>query len=110
LSRFYLDQVGCELWLDQADCKIFRYGNLLFGFCQREQAPKGGLITFFFPSREQVDKHYEKFKAIAVAKPKSNPKYKIYHFFAHDPEGRMIEFQYFEDDIDWNFERAGTSR
>jgi hypothetical protein len=76
------------------------------GFCQRDQVPKGGLVTFFYPGRAQVDEQYEKFKSRAVAKPKLNPKYEIYHFFAHDPEGRMIEFQYFEGKIDWDFNRT----
>lgn len=96
LKKFYLDQVGCELWLDQRDCLIFRHGNFLLGFCQREQVEKQGIITFFYEKKEEVDRFYEKFKEVAISPPVMNKKYGIYQFFAPDPEGRKLEFQYFE--------------
>ena len=96
LKEFYINQVGCELWLDQRDCLIFRHGNLLLGFCQREQVEKQGIITFFYEKKEEVDRLYEKFKEIAVSEPAMNQKYGIYQFFAADPEGRKVEFQYFD--------------
>jgi hypothetical protein len=95
LSEFYTDQVGCSLWLDQGACKIFRHGNMLFGFCRADEADLQGVVTFFYPSREQVDAMYEKFKAIAKESPRMNERFNIYHFYAEDPEGRLIEFQYF---------------
>jgi len=104
LTDFYVNRVGCTLWLDQADCRIFRFGNLLFGFCQRDQAEPGGLITFFYERKEAVDRAYGKFESIALSPPKMNEKYRIYHFFARDPEGRMVEFQHFADPIDWDFD------
>lgn len=107
LRDFYIRQVGCELWLEQADCLIFRSGNMLFGFCQREKADMEGLITFFYDRKERVDQAYEQFKALARTPPQMNKKYRIYHFFARDPEGRMIEFQYFADEIDWAFKPDG---
>lgn len=103
LREFYLKKIGCQLWLEQADCLIFRSGNMLFGFCQRDKSDSEGLLTFFFDRKEQVDRAYEQFKASALSPPTMNEKYRIYHFFARDPEGRMIEFQYFDDEIDWTF-------
>jgi hypothetical protein len=103
LKSFYIDEVGCSIWLEQGDCQIYRFANMLFGFCQRDQAPPGGLVTFFYEQKEEVDRQYLKFKDIALAPPKENPKYHIYHFFAKDPEGRMVEFQHFNDPIDWDF-------
>jgi hypothetical protein len=103
LRDFYLHEVGCELWMDQKDCLIFKSGNMLFGFCQREQAETGGMVTFFYEKKKAVDKAYKKFKSIAISSPKMNEKYQIYHFFARDPEGRYVEFQYFDSKIDWNF-------
>jgi hypothetical protein len=79
---------------------------MLFGFCQRDEAEPGGLLTFFYDSREGVDRMYRRFKSTAVAAPKDNPKYKIYHFYARDPEGREIEFQHFLNPIDWDFTKA----
>ena len=66
-----------------------------------------GLITFFYDRKERVDQAYEQFKALARTPPQMNKKYRIYHFFARDPEGRMIEFQYFADEIDWAFKPDG---
>lgn len=99
LHDFYINEVGCTLWLDQGGCQIYQHGNMLFGFCQRENADLEGMITFFYTQKSTVDDMYVKFKSIATSEPKDNPKYKIYHFFATDPEGRAIEFQYFNNEI-----------
>jgi len=100
LSKFYEDVVGCELWLDQGGCKIYKFGNMLVGFCQREGiAELGALITFFYEDKSEVDRMYEKLKDKAAGKPKDNPAYRIYHFYAEDPDGRSIEFQYFWDEM-----------
>ncbi|MBS3807731.1 MAG: hypothetical protein KGY60_09530 [Bacteroidales bacterium] len=96
LASFYTDRVGCALWLDQGACKIFRHGNMLFGFCRADEADMQGVITFFYPSRKQVDSMYERFSSIAREEPKMNDRFNIYHFYAEDPEGRLIEFQYFD--------------
>lgn len=97
IADFYLNRVGCELWLDQGGCNIFQFGNMLFGFCQREAVDNLGMITFYFSTKNEVDQFYEKFKDIAMDIPKDNLNYRIYHFFAKDPDGRNIEFQYFWD-------------
>ena len=96
LDDFYTGEVGCTLWLDQGACKIFRHGNMLFGFCQSEEKDTQGVITFFYPSRHQIDEMYEKLESIAVDSPRMNERFQIYHFYAMDPEGRLIEFQYFD--------------
>ena len=103
LKDFYLQEVGCQLWLDQGSCLIFRYGNLLLGFCKGSKADLGGTITFFYPEKKEVDRMYEKFKEKAVSPPKENPKYRIYHFYTQDPEGRAVEFQCFLHPLDWEF-------
>jgi len=99
LSRFYTDRIGCSLWLDQGACKIFKHGNMLFGFCRSEEADQQGVITFFYPGREQVDAMYGKLRDVALEKPKMNERFNIYHFYAKDPEGRSIEFQYFNHEL-----------
>jgi nitroreductase len=96
LKEFYLYQLGCRLWLAQDDCIILRHGNLLFGFCEREKAQADGLLTFAFDSKEEVDRYYEKFNDVAESEPSLNSKYRVYNFFAKDPEGRRLEFQYFD--------------
>jgi hypothetical protein len=103
LKKFYIEEVGASMWMDQGDCVILRFGTFLFGFCQRDKADLDALITFFYEKKEAVDRAYEKFKETAVSPPKMNPNYPIYNFFARDPEGRTIEFQYFTGPIDWTF-------
>ena len=54
------------------------------------------MYTFVYPTRDEVDAMYERFKdTTADGPPRDNPKYKIYQFFAKDPEGRQLEFQAF---------------
>ena len=100
LTEFYTQRVGAELWMDQTDCRIFRHGQFLFGFCRREKAETCGIITFVHSDREGVDRMYEMFRDEAEAAPRNNPRYPIYNFFAHDPEGRSIEFQMFTGKVD----------
>jgi len=100
LKEFYTSQLGCDIWLEQADCTLFRHGNMIFGFCRRDEVDTGGVITFFYETKEAVDCMYEKLREIAISEPESNSKYEIYQFFARDPEGRMLEFQWFDHPVD----------
>ncbi len=100
LQRFYIEKIGCELWLDQGDCKLFRHGNFIFGLCERDEPETEGMLTFFYSTRDQVDRMYERFKQTALSPPSYNEKYRIYQFFAADPEGRPLEFQYFDHPIE----------
>lgn len=104
LKSFYINTVGADVWLEQTDCTVFRHGNFLFGFCQRPHVECSGTLTFFYLSREEVDVMYEKLKDVAVTGPVLNERYNIYNFFAHDPEGRSIEFQCFNHPIDTTFD------
>ena len=99
MRKFYVDRVGCKLWLDQRDVQIFRHGNLLLGFCDRETIDTQAMVTFYFETREEVDSMYERFHADAKAEPMRNERYDIYHFFTEDPEGRAVEFQRFEHEV-----------
>lgn len=105
LQEFYVKRVGATLWMDQGGCIILKFGNMLFGFCQRDDADLDALITFFYEKKEDVDKAHNIFKDTAQSSPKMNKKYNIYHFFAKDPEGRNIEFQWFAGPIDWDYKR-----
>jgi hypothetical protein len=95
IVRFYLDRAGMEIWLRQKDCVILSHGNLLIGFCQRDTSETEGMITFFYPSKEEVDRIFAKLRDIATTDPIENQQYRIYQFFAVDPEGRALEFQAF---------------
>ena len=93
---FYMENVNCNIWLDQGKCKILKHGNMLFGFCESDKIDKEGVITFFYPEKSKVDTMYTKLQDVANHPPKMNPDFRIYHFYAKDPEGRSIEFQYFD--------------
>lgn len=99
ITEFYKEEIGCELWLEQEDCRIFKHGNMLFGFCAGEKPDNKGIITFFYNSKEDVDRMFNRFGNIAEGRPQNNNKYNIYHFFACDPEGRRVEFQYFDHPV-----------
>lgn len=99
IRRFYESEIGMDIWLEQADCVILKHGNLLLGFCHREEADLQGMITFYFDTNEEVDSFYEVFSESADGPPRNNPKYDIYHFFCKDPEGRAVEFQRFLSDV-----------
>lgn len=96
---FYTDRIGMKIWLRQPDVVILKHGNLLLGLHLQHVAEAVGLITFLYGSRAEVDAMYEKLRDIATGPPKRNDPYDIYHFFAHDPEGRAIEIQCFESPV-----------
>ncbi|MDX9857503.1 MAG: nitroreductase family protein [candidate division Zixibacteria bacterium] len=96
---FYCSIVGCSVWLDQRDCIILRHGNLLFGFCERDTPQCDLMLTFFFANRRDVDRMYNLLAPQAESAPAYNDRYRIYQFFARDPEGRALEFQHFDHEI-----------
>jgi nitroreductase len=93
--EFYTSQIGMEIWLKQPECTLLKHGNLVLGFLAGPEPDLSGVITFYYPTREDVDRMYEKHKGTAESPPKVNEKYRIYNFFARDPEGRRTEFQAF---------------
>jgi catechol 2,3-dioxygenase-like lactoylglutathione lyase family enzyme len=103
ITRFYTKRMGMKVWLDQGGCTIFRSGNLLLGFCRAGNAESEGVITYFYKTREEVDERYSALSDIAGEQPRENQQYRIYQFFAEDPEGRTLEFQSFLHPVDFDF-------
>jgi len=95
IVNFYVNDIGMHIWLEQEDCTILSHGNLLLGFCHRDIGEREGMITFFYPSEDDVDMMYKMIERIATTEPVVNERYQIYQFFAEDPEGRALEFQAF---------------
>jgi nitroreductase len=93
--EFYAGRMGMEVWLEQADCVLLRRGNMILGFCSREDADFGGLLTFVYPNRAGVDEAYSTMGDLATTEPEENDRYGIYQFFGVDHEGRNLEFQAF---------------
>jgi nitroreductase len=99
LREFYTEQIHCDIWLEQKDCVIFKHGNFLFGFCLRDYVESQAMLTFFFRHKETVDAMYAELKPMAIGEPRYNDKYRIYQFFARDPESRMVEIQWFDHPV-----------
>ncbi|UTF53129.1 VOC family protein [Natronosalvus rutilus] len=97
---FYVAEIGAERWLEQPDCTILTYDNLLIGFCARENADMDGTITFVFDTVNEVDAMYDRLTDRALGEPVENDRYRIYQFFAEDPDGRTLEFQTFRHETD----------
>ncbi len=95
ISQFYINMIGMDVWLKQPDCLILKHGNMLLGFCDRSEIEYRGIITFFYPHRNDVDKMHRQMKNYRATDLIENEKYSIYQFFANDPEGRTLEFQSF---------------
>ncbi|MHA1154893.1 MAG: VOC family protein [Candidatus Heimdallarchaeota archaeon] len=101
-TKFYTSIMKCKLVVDQGLCRIFAISKSAFiGFCSHEFLDKDKntvCLTFVCTSKEEVDEWYNHLVANKIetkAPPKENAKFKIYNFFAKDPNGIVIEVQYF---------------
>ncbi|HQL23490.1 MAG TPA: nitroreductase family protein, partial [candidate division Zixibacteria bacterium] len=98
-AAFYIARLDCRRWLDQPGCVILRHDNFLFGLCARERPQTDVLLTFFYDTPAEVDRLYARHRDTADGPPRLNETYRIYQFFARDPEGRGLEFQHFADPV-----------
>lgn len=99
IIEFYTEIIGADVWLDQGKCILLRHNNFIFGFCQDEKADLDGILTFFYPEQAMVLDMYQTLKEFILSEPKENKQYRIFNFFAKDPEGRTIEFQTFRHNL-----------
>jgi glyoxylate reductase len=95
IKEFYEGKLGLKIFKDQGKCVIFEHGNMRLGFCEGDTAENSGTITLVYPTRAEVDAAYRCHLDIASTKPELNSFFKIYHFWASDPEHRSLEFQCF---------------
>ena len=100
-GHFYESVLGLELALDQGTCRIYRVSTDGFiGFCEKSAVRADKADVIFTIVTPDVDQWYRDLvsKGIQFQKPPAvNPKFKIYHFFLHDPNGYLIEIQKFLD-------------
>jgi predicted enzyme related to lactoylglutathione lyase len=103
-THFYKNLLNLKIFLDQGDCVIFKTcENGYIGFCDRPLKFIDGKIILTFIV-ENVDQVYENLQSVSdyeISPPISNLKYRIYHFFITDPNGYLIEFQKFLDEVNW---------
>ncbi len=99
-ARFYEDQLGLELSLDQGTCRIYRVApGAHLGFCSRPAAerPEGIILTLVTGDVDGWHHRLERRGVVFEKPPMHNPAYNIYHCFLRDPNGYLIELQRFED-------------
>ncbi len=101
-AHFYETIILLPLTLDQGTCRIYQVapGGYL-GFCQHDHIapPPDGWVILTLVC-DDVDDWYARLKAQGVTleqPPRENEQYRVYHFFAHDPDGYRLEFQRFLD-------------
>jgi catechol 2,3-dioxygenase-like lactoylglutathione lyase family enzyme len=99
-AQFYEEVMRLPLVLDQGGCRIYRStADAYLGFCERAPTtPNSGVI--FTIVTDEVDGWYDHLRAADVPiekAPATNETYGIYHCFARDPNGYLIEIQRFLD-------------
>ncbi len=103
--HFYGQVLGLRLVLEQTDCCIYEVASGSYlGFCQRAEVPQPAERVILTLVSDKVDAWYEHLKAhgVPITKPPTaNERYQIYHLFAQDPNGYLVEIQRF-DDPNWN--------
>ena len=106
-AHFYEKVMELPLVLDQGGCRIYRInGAAYLGFCERDFAPEKSEGVLFTIVTQAVDAWYEHLRARDVpfeTTPAVNETYSIYHCFARDPNGYLIEIQRFLDE-EWSKE------
>jgi len=101
-TRYFYEQVlGLPCVLEQIDCCIYQVvGTGYIGFCQRAEAPHPAERVILTLVTQEVDAWYAHLQThgVEIVKPPTyNERYQIYHLFARDPNGYLIEIQRFDD-------------
>lgn len=100
--RFYSEILDLRMVLDQGSCRIYRLaGDAFIGVCQRDVSGDTNVIVTFVT--DDVDAWHQRMVDAGVSvdgDPRDNAEYRIYQFFATDPDGHTIEVQRFWDS-DW---------
>lgn len=97
LVSFYTRRLGMNVWIEQEGCTILNAGDFAIGFCQRDRADTNGIITFLCATENDVEERFSMLSDLADGPPRVNERYRIFHFFLRDPEGRRLEVQKFLD-------------
>lgn len=103
-APFYEDALGLELALDQGGCRIYRVAaDAYVGVCERSDAPSAPSGVILTLVSDDVDAWHDRLRAAGATiekAPARNDDFGIYHCFARDPNGYLIEVQRFLDP-DW---------
>jgi catechol 2,3-dioxygenase-like lactoylglutathione lyase family enzyme len=102
--NFYERDLCLPLVRDQGNCLIFKVTRGAYvGFCQHAEAVpdhKGLIVTLLTNDVDGLYRRLRQLNTETEAAPKLNDTYRIYHFFAHDPDGYSIEIQRFVEPLE----------
>jgi catechol 2,3-dioxygenase-like lactoylglutathione lyase family enzyme len=99
-THFYTRVLGFRLALDQGSCRIFAIRpDAYIGFCKNENLGEKPevVVTLVVADVDAACALLEKQGVAIEVRPRFNPTYNIYQFFARDPNGYLIEVQRFLD-------------
>ncbi|MGI9644128.1 MAG: VOC family protein [Ilumatobacteraceae bacterium] len=99
-AEFYGSTLGLELARDQGACLIYRVtGDAYIGICDhRAPEPAGIILTLV---ADDVDGWADRLTAagVEVEGPTASERFAIYHLFARDPDGHLVEIQRFDQSL-----------
>ncbi len=100
-AHFYETIMLLPLIVDQGSCRIYQVTDGGYvGFCQNANVLPNTERIILTLVCDDVDDWYARLTTQGVTiehAPRENTDYRIYHFFARDPEGYRLEFQHFLD-------------
>ncbi len=99
-AAFYRDVLGLREVLDQGQCRIFRTaGEAFLGICRtrkgRSVTRDGVVLTFVTDDVDGWHRRLVEHNLEVLGPPSESAEFKVYGFFARDPDGHLIEFQRF---------------
>jgi hypothetical protein len=95
ICEWYVENLDADVWLEQPGCTILNADGFRFGFCEGSETETCGIVTFLCDTTDDVDEVYDRLGEAASEEPHENETYRIYQFFAEDPDGRTVEVQTF---------------
>ena len=99
-AAFYGDLLGLRLARDQGACRIYHVaGDAYLGLCDHRPPEPGGLIVTLVA--DDVDAWAERLRSAGheVEGLAWNDRFAIYHCFARDPDGHLVEIQRFDEPL-----------
>jgi hypothetical protein len=93
--EWYQQKLEADIWLEQPGCTILHVSAFRFGFCDSENTETEAILTFLCETKAAVNSMHERLGEAVREEPHENSQYRIYQFFAEDPDGRDVEIQTF---------------
>lgn len=95
---FYVRELGLELEREEGRCLILKAAGGYLGFCLFEgPLPSHDELTLSFvaPDVDEVYRRLRQLGAETEQPPRRNEHYRVYHFYARDPDGYRLEIRRF---------------